>query len=404
MRRWSEAVSSRDWAGRSPSVAPLKAQNMRRLLAALVAAVVVLVPGTAHAEDIRGEEWQMPMLHYTQAWGYASGAGVTVAVLDSGVDATHPDLAGRVLAGIDLVDGTTDGRKDFVGHGTSVADLIAGRKAGDGVVGLAYGAKILPVRVLDANNRYEDAQTIASGVRWAVDHGAEVINLSLGGASDSEPLAAALKYAAAHNVVVVACAGNVADHAGTGVWYPARAPGVVAVAGLTSGERFWTGSVSGPQVALSAPADGLVGAKPGGYWHVQGTSFAAPLVSATAALIKSKWPSMSAANVVNRMIATADDLGPTGRDREYGYGIVDPARALSATVTSVGGNPLESTSPSSGGGAAAAAPSPAATTPSAEAAPANQHSTTLVLLAVAMLLATATILFLLIRRTRHHPY
>ncbi len=254
---------------------------------------------------------------------------------------------------------------DPVGHGTTVAGLIAGR--GDdssGVVGLAPHAKILPVRVLDKNNRYDDPAIVAKGINWAVDHGATVINLSLGGQLRSDVLAESLDYAAAHDVVVIACTGNVtAGSTSREVWYPAREAGVVAVAGLVSAgagpvaatdrsapggaggsgstESLWNGSLTGTPTVLVAPAVNLVGAKAGGgYWRVQGTSFAAPLVAAAASLIRSRNPTMTAPNVINRLISTARDLGRPGRDDQYGYGEVDPAAALRAEVTPVKTNPL----------------------------------------------------------------
>jgi type VII secretion-associated serine protease mycosin len=300
-------------------------------------------------DSVRDEQWQLDRLHATEAWRYSTGEGVTVAVLDSGVDATHPDLVGQVLPGTDLVDGTTGGRSDPVGHGTTVAALIAGR--GDdtrGVEGLAPKAKILPVRVLDKQNRYDDAMTVANGVRWAVDHGATVLNLSLGGTGSSEALGEALDYALDKDVVVVACTGNATPQAPTQVWYPAREPGVIAVAGLSrddTGNPLWPSSLTGPQTVLAAPAADLLGARPGGYWRVQGTSFASPLVAASAALIRSRWPHMSAANVINRLIRTADNLGPPGRDDQFGYGMVDPAAALTATVPDVPLNPLDTEPP-----------------------------------------------------------
>jgi type VII secretion-associated serine protease mycosin len=300
-------------------------------------------------DSVRDEQWQLDLLHATDAWKYSTGEGVTVGVLDSGVDATHPDLAGQVLPGTDLVDGSTGGRSDPVGHGTTVAALIAGR--GDdtrGVEGLAPKAKILPVRVLDKQNRYDDAMTVANGVRWAVDHGATVLNLSLGGTGSSEALGEALDYALDKDVVVVACTGNVTPQAPTQVWYPAREPGVIAVAGLSrddSGDPLWPSSLTGPQTVLTAPAADLLGARPGGYWRVQGTSFASPLVAASAALIRSRWPHMSAANVINRLIRTAQDQGPPGRDDRYGFGLVNPAAALTATVPDVLTNPLDTEPP-----------------------------------------------------------
>ncbi len=294
-------------------------------------------------DQVRDEQWQLEELRAKTAWRTSTGRGVVVAVIDSGVDGSHPDLAGQVLPGLDLV--TPDGSDgaDPVGHGTTVAGLIAGRSDDDrGVVGLAPDAKILPVRVLDAENRYDDALIIAKAVRWAVDNGAQVVNLSLGGSSDNPALAAALDYAFARDVVVVACTGNLATSTTTDVWYPAREPGVLAVTGLErTSENLWSGSITGHETVLSAPATGLYGARPEGYWRGQGTSFAAPLVAATAALVRSRYPKMSAGDVVNRLISTARDLGPTGRDDRFGYGLVDPVAALTGDVPSVAHNPLD---------------------------------------------------------------
>ncbi|WFE36803.1 type VII secretion-associated serine protease mycosin [Micromonospora sp. WMMD975] len=296
------------------------------------------------ADQVRDEQWQLAELRAKTAWKTSTGRGVVVAVIDSGVDASHPDLAGQVLPGLDMVSpGGTD-EPDPVGHGTTVAGLIAGRADDDrGVVGLAPDAKILPIRVLDAENRYDDALIIAKAVRWAVDNGARVVNLSLGGGGDSPALAAALDYAFARDVVVVACTGNLATSTTTKVWYPAREPGVLAVTGLDrNSEHLWSGAITGRETILSAPATALYGARSrGGYWRVQGTSFAAPLVAATAALVRARYPRMSAGDVVNRLIGTARDLGPTGRDDRFGYGMVDPVAALTADVAAVGHNPLD---------------------------------------------------------------
>ncbi|HLL65680.1 MAG TPA: S8 family serine peptidase [Micromonosporaceae bacterium] len=377
---------------------------MATLTLSTLAALLVSPAAASAAEPTRSDQWQLAALDMATAWQYADGAGVTVAVLDSGVDASHPDLAGQVLPGIDLVDGTTkDGRADPVGHGTSVAALIAGRADDStGAVGIAPRARILPVRVLDTGNKYDDAAVVARGLRWAVDQGASVVNMSLGGAARSAEVAAALRYAGSRNVVVIACTGNSGvDPSGSDrVWYPARELGVVAVAGLAAGpadaaapgagaadratadndreaprgataegeetesasgsggaaKHLWPGSLTGPQTVLTAPGANLLGARPGGYWRVQGTSFAAPLVTATAALIRSRWPTMSAANVINRLVHTARDLGVDGRDDRYGYGEVNPVGALTWPVAEVGANPLV-------GGAAPAGPDRAPTPP-----------------------------------------
>ncbi|WP_239153784.1 S8 family serine peptidase [Virgisporangium aliadipatigenens] len=346
------------------------------------------VPTIARADWVRDDQWQLGALNAEAAWRHTTGSGVIVAVLDSGVDATHPDLIGQVLPGIDLVKEGGDARTDPVGHGTTVAALIAGERDDAGVVGIAPDAKILPVRVLDEQNRYEDAAVVAHGLRWAVDHGASVVNLSLGGLAESEVLANAVAYAASRDVIVVACTGNVAQTNGPPqVWYPARQPGVLAVTGLrappsvtggtgwadwTNGtnpgpERLWQGSLTGPQTVLSAPAASLLGARPGGYWKVQGTSFASPLVAAAAALVRSRYPNLSAANVINRLISTAVDLGADGRDDRYGFGQIDPLAALTAEVTLVSANPLTGPagSPATSRGGSAGAPAPPANDPDA---------------------------------------
>ncbi len=333
------------------------------LLTVLIVAVSALVGAPAHADAIRGKQWHLGFLRAQDAWRQSTGLGVTVAVLDSGVDANHPDLRGQVLPGADFVDKTTDGRKDVVGHGTTVASLIAGRGDSDGVIGLAYRAKILPVRVLDPQNKYDSADVVARALRWAVDRGARVVNLSLGSADVAPVLSDALQYAFDHDVVVVACDGNLSNNRGTTVWHPAREPGVIAVSGVTRTGGFWSGSLQGPATVLAAPAADMTGANPGGdYWAVQGTSFAAPLVSATAALIRAKYPTMSSADVVNRLIRTAWDFGPKGRDGQFGFGIVNPSGALTAKLPPVSANPLLPSAPPATGGQADPTTSPGAPT------------------------------------------
>lgn len=350
--------------------------NGRRLASAALAGIFALAFPTAPAiatptpfadppspligDSVRDDQWYLKSLNVAGAWTYASGLGVTVAVIDSGVDATHPDLAGQVLPGLDLVDTKGDGDTDLVGHGTTVSAIIAGR--GDdttGIIGIAPKAKILPVRVLDEENRYDDAIIVAKGVRWAVDHGARVINLSLGGNGSSATLAAALDYAFAKDVVVVACTGNTSASSDSEVWYPAREPGVIAVAGMDKDTaQLWSGSITGKETVVTAPATQLVGAQSGGgYWKVQGTSFAAPMVSGTAALIRSRWPTMPAGEVINRIIRTSADRGPTGRDATFGFGEIDPTGALTASVPAVFDNPLD-TSPSPGIARFGSAPAP----------------------------------------------
>jgi subtilisin family serine protease len=393
-------------------VPPSAALRGIRTIGVAAAAVAVFALGTpslaadhGHPVDaVRSAQWYLRQLDAADALRMSTGAGVIVAVIDSGVDGAHPDLAGQVLPGLDLVNPTKPDRttsnppqsdpaqsnpaqsdpaqsnpaqsdpaqsnpaqsnpaqsgpdvpgwQDSVGHGTAIASLIAGRNDATGIVGLAPGAKILPVRVLDASNRYHDPASVAEAVRWSVAHGAKVINLSLGAAAQTPEIAAALDDAFAHDVVVVACAGNRGAGTSTGLWYPARAPGVVSTGGLAPDGTAWSGSLTGPTLALTAPAVDLITARPGGYWQVSGTSFAAALVSATAALVRAHDPTLNAANVVNRLVSTARDLGVPGRDPVYGFGEVDPVEALAADdVPLVDANPLGT--PASAAGALDAA-------------------------------------------------
>ncbi|HCT78918.1 MAG TPA: type VII secretion-associated serine protease mycosin [Micromonosporaceae bacterium] len=376
---------------RRPAPSAAARMNLATVLLRVVAsiglaAVLVVAPALTSKPDlkpvaqlfsgsVRNDQWQIDTLKAEKAWKISTGAGVKVAVVDSGVAGNHPDLAGRVLPGTDLVEPGGDGSKDAVGHGTTVAGLIAGRNDDDrGVVGLAPDAQILPVRVLDGNNKYDDAKVVAEGVVWAVNNGARVINLSLGGKVISPALAEAIDYAFASDVVVVACVGNVLPDGSTTVWHPASEPGVIAVTALNQKGEPWRGALAGPQTVLAAPGTDLLGAKPGGYQRVQGTSFASPLVAATAALIRSKWPQMSAANVVQRLIATARDEGTPGRDDGYGFGVVDPYAALTAEVPEVLTNPLDTTPPPGKSGFGAAAPEPSGV-PSAPVTPSIAPST-----------------------------
>jgi type VII secretion-associated serine protease mycosin len=306
-------------------------------LVAAVAALAVLAATPAYADEVRDKQWSLRMLGAEEAWKVTRGDGEVVAVLDSGVDADLPDLRGQVLAGRNVVDDNDD-TSDSDGHGTAVATLIAGNDDEAGVVGLAPEAKILPVKVGGA--KMYDAD-VADGIRWAVEHHADVINMSLGSERSSTSIADAVAYAIDHDVVVVAAAGNIDEHGdGIPIGYPARLPGVIAVTGITAESRHWQYSSRGPRAALCAPATGVVAPHDGGYDYVGGTSFASPMVAAAAALVRAEWPDMSAANVVNRLVRTATDLGRKGRDSEYGFGRVNLAKAVTAEVPEVSGNPL----------------------------------------------------------------
>ncbi|MBC2866733.1 type VII secretion-associated serine protease mycosin [Streptomyces mexicanus] len=319
----------------------------RAALSALLAAAVALVPATAaHADGIRAKQWALDVLHTQELWRTTKGKGVTVAVLDTGVEADHPDLAGNVLPGKDLVGfGARRGERTWARHGTAMAGIIAGHGHGpgdaDGVMGLAPEAKILPVRVIledddpaRARARTSRGGALAEGIRWAADHGADVINLSLGDDSASaHPEAGedeAVQYALSKGAVVVASAGNGGEK-GDHVSYPAAYPGVIAA---TAVDRYGTRAAFSTRswyAAVSAPGVDIVIADPDHkYYEGWGTSAASAFVSGTVALIKAAHPGLTPAQIKKLLQDTARDAPVGGRDDSRGFGMIDPVAALRA--------------------------------------------------------------------------
>lgn len=308
----------------------------------------LVAPGTAHAETIRGQEWWLSALRIAQAQQLSGGGqGVVVAVLDTGVYAQHPDLRGQVLPGTGIGLGSApDGRSDQSGHGTSMASVIVGKGGGaNHVLGIAPKAKVLPV----SNGISFTPHDIAQSIRWAADHGAKVINISEGGVQQPpDEMVDAVHYALGKDVVIVASAGNATQSHTTQVSDPADIPGVIAVSATDKSNSLWSGSAYGPEIVLGAPGVGIVGASPpdkspSGYLIGDGTSGAGAIVAGVAALVRSKYPDLNAPSVINRLIRTAKDAGPAGRDNNYGFGIVDPVAALTASVPAVTQNPLTGT-------------------------------------------------------------
>jgi type VII secretion-associated serine protease mycosin len=285
---------------------------------------------TRSLDTYRDQQWALDRLDAENAWQSSRGAGVVVGVVDSGVDGTHPDLVGQVLTGTDLVSPGGNGWNDQNGHGTHVAGIVAALAGnGIGVAGLAPGAKILPVRALDADGGGWDSD-VAQGVIWAADHGATVINLSLGSPDASDADRSAIVYAIGKGAVVLAAAGNERT-AGNPVEYPAawRIPGLLAVAATTAADASASYSNSGSYVDVAAPGDLIVSTVPGGsYASMSGTSMATPYAAATAALVRAAAPSLTPAAVASALTASAADLEATGRDADTGAGLVDPVDAL----------------------------------------------------------------------------
>ncbi|MEU8852100.1 S8 family serine peptidase [Streptomyces sp. NPDC048564] len=304
---------------------------------ALTGALLLTSAPVASADQVRDAQWPLPVYDAEKVWQTSQGAGVTVAVIDSGVDASHPDLTGQILPGKDFTN-AGDPHQDDDGHGTGMASLIAGHGHGanksSGVMGLAPKAKILPVRTGTAGDKLITEDWVA-GVRYAVDQGASVINLSLNDSSayPGSKAAKAIEYAQAKNVVVVAGAGN---DSGT-VNYPAALPGVVAVSAVDQGLNFWSKSNTG-NVTVAAPGVDTPQADPtssSGYVVADGTSGSTAYVSAIVALLRSKYPDLTAGQIINRLIKSASFLQHEGKkapDKELGYGIARPGTALTMDI------------------------------------------------------------------------
>ncbi|SCE65256.1 type VII secretion-associated serine protease mycosin [Micromonospora viridifaciens] len=266
----------------------------------------------------------------------ATGAGVTVAVVDSGVDRTHPQLAGRVHPGADFLDPGGDGTRDCAGHGTGVASLIAAApRPGVAFQGLAPGARILPVRVSEQqvvegreSGRTVGAADFARAIRWAVDHDADVLNLSVVLYADSPAVRLAIAYAVRRDVVVVAAAGNLHD-SGNPRPYPAAYDGVLGVGAIGADGTRSAFSQTGPYVDLVAPGSDVLMAAPGeGHRRAEGTSYATPFVAATAALLRQYHPELTAAEVARRIVGSADPA--PGSDA--GAGVLNPYRAVTESA------------------------------------------------------------------------
>lgn len=310
----------------------------------------------ARPEGIQDEQFWLDAVGVRAAWASNRGRGVRVAVLDSGIARGVPVLDDAVVGGTDMSglgspDGRTPiGRGDAAAHGTWVASLLAGRGTDAGLLGTAPEAEILSVSLgyagSGASKPFSDQ--VAEGVRWAVDNGADVINLSFTTNEKGWPPSwdAAFLYAAEHDVVVVAAAGN----RGSGtevVGAPATIPGVLVVGGVTrAGRASGSSSTQGITIAVTAPSEELLGADPvHGAVRWEGTSGAAPIVAGVVALVRAAHPELDAANVIERVIRTATPAPEQAGVRpspRYGYGLVDAEAAVSARVPRVTANPLGS--------------------------------------------------------------
>jgi type VII secretion-associated serine protease mycosin len=293
---------------------------------------------------VRQLPWPQQALDPDRAWPFSRGAGVAVAVIDSGVDSSHPQLSrpGQVLTGFDFLRDQPGADFDCVSHGTAVASIIAGDPIpGVGFHGIAPDAQLLPVRVTDAEagagaeGDAVDPHTFARAIRYAADNGASVINLSVVLFADDPAVRAAIGYAEAKDVVIVAAVGN--QHQPDGpdpIPYPAAYPGVVGVGATTIDGTRLDASQIGNYVDITAPGGGVLAAtRIRGQVFWDGTSFATPFVSGTVALVRAAYPKLTASQVVERVLATADPAPGGASGPAYGRGVVNPYRAVTDVLT-----------------------------------------------------------------------
>ncbi|MEU2749687.1 type VII secretion-associated serine protease mycosin [Streptomyces collinus] len=339
----------------------------------LTTAPVVLAPPAAAADlpysdqcefpngKYPGRPWSLQRVLLDELWSQSTGKGMRVAVIDTGVDVTNPQLtdavdvkSGRNFLPENLKDddgnpierGKENGTTDTVGHGTKVAGIIAARPAkGTGFVGLAPDATIIPIQQNDAEGN-GDVGTLTDAIRYAVQAGAHVINISQDTTkpmTSTSDLKLAIDQALARKIVVVASAGN--DGLGGNVkeTYPASYEGVLAVAASDRNNERAAFSQSGEFVGVAAPGVDMISTVPkGGHCSDNGTSFSAPYVAGLAALIKAKHPDWTARQIVAQIEQTAERT-TAGHDRLVGWGVVDPVRALTQDE-----RPMESPNPQAG--------------------------------------------------------
>ena len=338
-------VLSLSGAAFAPAAAPVPAAP------APVAPAAAPVPASpsVRSDSVRDRQYWLADYGITSAWRTTRGEGVTIAVIDTGVDSTHPDLRGAVTGGADFSGlGASNGQLpvgvDGSEHGTMVASLAAARGQGNsGIIGTAPAASILAVSIGFGEGEVSSDDQIAEAVRWSVDNGADVINMSLTRNTLEWPESwdDAFLYAMNNDVVIVAAAGNRGSGT-TVVGAPATMPGVLTVGGVNrDGEASHNASSQGITIAVSAPSEQLIGATPGGghaLWD--GTSGATPIVAGVVALVRAAHPELNAASVINRITATATPAGAEGVDPIYGFGLLDAAAAVRADIPAVTDNPM----------------------------------------------------------------
>ncbi len=292
-----------------------------------------LIAAPARADATRDAQWYLKTLKVAEAHKLSQGEGITVAVIDTGVDANHPDLRGNVLPGINALDVNSPdkGTKDVKGHGTAMASLIAGHGHGpgntQGVLGIAPKAKILPINVSSSRSSLVNTDMIADAITYAARQGAQVICVALSGGLDHKQ-GDAIDEARERGALVIAAAGNHSEGDSTIGW-PAYYTKAVAVNTVGKDNKLDKEAVEGATMDIAAPGADITMAKPGGgYFTSGGSSPATAIVAGAAALIRAKYPDSGSNLFLNRLLLNATDQGAPGQDEYYGWGTLDLIASL----------------------------------------------------------------------------
>lgn len=298
----------------------------------------VAAPGATANDPYFASEWHLAKIGAPTAWDNSSGSGVVIAILDTGVNGNHPDLAGKTVAGWNVYGNNAD-TSDVHGHGTAVAGAAAAASNnGIGVASVAGGAWIMPVRIADAN-AYAYWSTVAQGLTWSADHGARVANISYVGVSGSATVQSAAQYLRGKGGLVVVCAGN--DGLQQSI---APSDTMITVAATDGNDVKTSWSSYGNFVDLAAPGLNIwTTTLSGGYQQWWGTSLSSPIVAATAGLMLAANPAIGPVDTEKLLFASAKDLGTAGWDMYYGYGRVDAAAAVLAAKNAGGSDTVAPT-------------------------------------------------------------
>ncbi|MHB8747461.1 MAG: S8 family serine peptidase [Gammaproteobacteria bacterium] len=272
--------------------------------------------------------WHLAKIGAPTAWDTAKGDGVIVAIIDSGVDSTHPDLAGKLVPGWNLYDNNSN-TSDVYGHGTEVAGVVGALSNNSlGVTSVAWNTKLMPVRVsMSDGSAY--LSTIANGITWAADHGANIANCSFATLTGSSTIQNAANYMRSKGGIVVVAAGNYGTLDST-----PNTTAMISVSATDSRDALTSWSSYGPYVDVAAPGAGIgTTTNGGGYAAVSGTSFSSPMTAAVLALEKSANPALSNTQLESILESTAVDLGTPGYDYYFGYGRINAAAAVATVIT-----------------------------------------------------------------------